>query len=157
MFWNNSMPQPSKILHEGWIYKKATGEGFFGRRNWAPRWAKLVEATVPENLEIGQPYSSLITTEPVPMLMMYWYENSVAPSSFILLDDCVTVPVDRSAEEWNSHCFDIVHLPAKRQTRSFSALNAPQRDEWVSKVNKLLSAHGRVTDQTSPINIANSD
>ncbi|GMH54490.1 hypothetical protein TrST_g2222 [Triparma strigata] len=140
-WFTQNLPQPTKVLHEGWIYKKATGEGFFGRRNWAPRWAKLVEAIVPPPVEgFSPPTQTAHSTEPVPVLMMYWYESSVTPSSFIVLDDCVTVPVDRSAEEWNSHCFDLVHLPAKRQTRSFSALNAAQRDEWVSKVNKVLSA-----------------
>ncbi|GMH79888.1 hypothetical protein TL16_g08310 [Triparma laevis f. inornata] len=139
-WFTQNLPQPTKVLHEGWIYKKATGEGFFGRRNWAPRWAKLVEAVLPSPEGGFAPSETPRSEEPVPCLMMYWYESSLTPSSFIVLDDCVTVPVDRSAEEWNSHCFDLVHLPAKRQTRSFSALNAAQRDEWVSKVNKILSA-----------------
>ena len=70
----------------------------------------------------------------VLMLMMFWYESSIAPSSWILLEDCVAVPVNRAAEDWNSHCFDCVHLPAIRQTRSFSALHANKRDEWVSVI-----------------------
>ena len=59
---------PTKILREGWIYKKATGVGFhnvFGRRNWAPRWAKLVLARMPG------------TGIDVPVLYFFWYEFSV--------------------------------------------------------------------------------
>ena len=55
------------------------------------------------------------------------------------MENCVTVPLDRQAEDWNSHCFDCVHLPDVRQTRSFSALSAHHRDEWVSVINKKLS------------------
>jgi hypothetical protein len=124
-------PKIKNIIHEGWIYKKATGEGWLGRRNWAPRWAKLVEADMPNGENIGRGN--------VLLLVMYWYETSVSPSSWVFLNNCVTVPLDRQAEDWNSYCFDCVHLPAVRQTRSFSALSANHRDEWVSVINKTLS------------------
>jgi hypothetical protein len=124
-------PKIKSIIHEGWIYKKATGEGWLGRRNWAPRWAKLVEADMPSE-EGGSGNDALL-------LVMYWYETSVSPSSWVFLKNCVTVPLDRQAEDWNSYCFDCVHLPAVRQTRSFSALSAKHRDEWVSAINKTLS------------------
>jgi len=129
------------VLMEGWINKKATGEGFFGRRNWASRWAKLVIG-VPPTEEGGVAPAGGIE---VPMLLMYWYEYSPSPSSFIVLDQSIVVPVERpqmrvdGAEEENKHCFDIVHLPAKRVTRSFSSINVASRDEWVKKINVILN------------------
>jgi len=140
---DSNSPQILNVIHEGWIYKKATGEGWLGRRNWSPRWAKLVEADMPnaEAQEGGKDAEGkdLAEGKNVLLLAMFWYETSVAPSSWVFLTDCVTVPLDKLAEDWNSYCFECIHLPAMRQTRSFSALSAAHRDEWVSVINKTLS------------------
>lgn len=32
---------PKRILVEGWVHKKGTGNDFFGSRSWKPRWARL--------------------------------------------------------------------------------------------------------------------
>jgi len=31
-----------KVLAEGWVHKKGSGNDFFGSRAWKPRWARLV-------------------------------------------------------------------------------------------------------------------
>lgn len=137
-----------KVLLQGWLNKKATGEGFFGRRNWAPRYGKLVMGTPP----VAEGEAPGPKGKDVPMLLLYWFEASLSPSSFIVLDECIVVPVERKqsegllmVEEVHKHCLDVVHLPAKRVTRSFSAIDAAERDEWVSKINLLLN-HGGGTE-----------
>jgi hypothetical protein len=104
----------------------------------------------PKENEDGSPTSSSPTNvagsdEIVPMLLFYWFESSLHPSSFMVLDDSIVVPVERptvrvdGAEEGNKHCFDIVHLPAKRVTRSFSALDVASRDQWVKCLTTVMS------------------
>ena len=67
-FYDPSAPRIVEVIHEGWIYKKATGEGWLGRRNWAPRWAKLVEADMPDaDGRIGE--------KNILLLVMFWYES----------------------------------------------------------------------------------
>lgn len=122
---------PTKLLHEGWVYKKASGEGYhnvFGRRNWAPRWAKLVETNMPGS------------KVDVPAIYFFWFEFSTVPSSVFILDGCVCVPVDRREKEFNSFCFDIVHLPATRMGRSLSTMNVHDRDIWVVNVNEAIDS-----------------
>lgn len=34
--------QPRRILVEGWLHKKGTGNDWLGTKSWKPRWARLV-------------------------------------------------------------------------------------------------------------------
>jgi uncharacterized protein YbaR (Trm112 family) len=34
--------QPKRILVEGWLHKKGTGNDWIGSKSWKPRWARLV-------------------------------------------------------------------------------------------------------------------
>ena len=34
--------QPRRILVEGWLHKKGTGNDWLGSKSWKPRWARLV-------------------------------------------------------------------------------------------------------------------
>jgi hypothetical protein len=143
----------TEVIMEGWLNKKASGVGFFGRRSWASRWAKLVIGVAPKENTDGSPVNQRPVSPTnnkssdavVPMLLFYWFESSPNPSSFMVLDESVVVPVERptvrndGAEEGNKHCFDIVHLPAKRVTRSFSALDIESRDKWVKCLTTVMS------------------
>ena len=37
---------PQRILAEGWVHKKGTGNDFFGSRAWKPRYCRLVVSKV---------------------------------------------------------------------------------------------------------------
>lgn len=37
---------PRRIIAEGWVHKKGTGQDWIGSRSWKPRWARLVVSQV---------------------------------------------------------------------------------------------------------------
>ena len=93
------------------------------------------------------------------MLFFYWFEFSTVPSSYVVLDNCVAVPNDSggsasasaiasasASAEWNSFCFDIVHLPASKKTRSVSSVNLAERDKWIMGINTALAEYSDDTE-----------
>lgn len=119
-----------------------------GNRRWAPRWAKLALAR-----------ASLTSARRSPVLFFYWFEFSTVPSSYVVLDNCVAVPNDSggsasasaiasasASAEWNSFCFDIVHLPASKKTRSVSSVNLAERDKWIMGINTALAEYSDDTE-----------
>ena len=75
----------------------------------------------------------------VPLLQIYWFRESGTPSTVIMLDSTVVVPVDKDEmQTCNPYRFNIVH--AKNDdvvTRTFSAPKKA-RDEWVYCINSAL-------------------
>lgn len=143
-----------KILKSGWIHKKGTGNDWIGSRSWKSRWACLVLASV-EGFE----------TE-IPLLQIYWHQSSTFPSSNILLDSCVVVPMNRLDEDENNmtvnkFCFDIVKniydVSSEKVFRSFAVDDEKERNVWSStlveeitkyekrvKTNRIQKARSRV-------------
>lgn len=131
-----------KVLSEGWLHKKGTGNDWFWSTAWKPRWAQLVLADV-------QGYDVQ-----VPLLLMYWYPTSPMPSTVLSLDSTVVFPIDRKeddsdekVEEWNKHCFNILHARARQEDAAFNdqepitrTFTAPpkERDQWMHAISKAL-------------------
>ena len=79
----------------------------------------------------------------VPLLQIYWFRASETPSTVILLDSTVVLPVDKEeSETCFPHRFDVVHAKddesgGTRVTRSF-AIARKGRDQWVYAINSAL-------------------
>ena len=73
---------------------------------------------------------------------MYWFENSLSPSSSIILENCHVKPVNKDPAEWkNIHCFEIIchsnTVQEKAHPRIF-ATSADERNEWVYAINLAI-------------------
>mmetsp|Transcript_14521 Transcript_14521/g.22721 ORF Transcript_14521/g.22721 Transcript_14521/m.22721 type:complete len:437 (-) Transcript_14521:345-1655(-) len=143
---------PKRVLAEGLMHKKGTGKDWRGSTDWKLRYAKLALAQV-SGYEVE-----------VPILMIYWFRSSEKPSTVILLDSTVVVPVDlEDASEWNAFCFNIIHVRSENKeqtTRVFTVPSKKARDEWVYSINETLltfekakvQAHRELTERPkSPI------
>lgn len=137
----------SKVLVEGWLLKKGSGNDWLGDTKYKPRWARLVLANIP-----GQEVD-------VPVLNVYWFETSVTPSSTLFLDQAIAKPVDRDAEEWkNVHCFDIImesppqdisdQQDERQNMKRRFAASADERNEWIYAINVALAEFKRSKSQT---------
>lgn len=78
----------------------------------------------------------------VPLLQIYWFRASETPSTVILLDSTVVVPVDKEEEEtYYPHRFDVIHAKddgsGTRVTRTFS-VPKKGRDQWVYAITSAL-------------------
>lgn len=133
----------TKELASGWVHKKGSGNDWFGSRAWKPRWARLVLAKV-SGFDVD-----------VPLLLIYWYTSSPKPSTIIMLDSTVIMPVDRFKEkdkdgqnkaQWNTYCFDVVHVKKgspdaiKKQEKVTRTFTVPrkERNEWVFAISQAL-------------------
>jgi len=117
-----------RILAEGWLHKKGSGNDFFGSIRWKARYCRLILAKVD-----GLPVE-------VPLLLVYWYNSSDVPSTIITLDSTVCMAVDGDDERaWNYHCFNIIHAKGDsiEATRTFT-LPRKGRDAWVYAINQAL-------------------
>jgi len=78
----------------------------------------------------------------VPVLLIYWFPSSPNPSTTIVLDSTVVVPLDKSDKTlWNAHCLDIIHATSsdsKRITRRMTVGNQSARDAWVLTLTQAL-------------------
>jgi hypothetical protein len=120
-----------RVLAEGWVHKKGTGNDWMGSRSFKARWARLVLAKVDGFGEVD-----------VPLLQIYWFRASERPSTVILLDSTVVLPVDKEeSETCYPHRFHIVHAKddesGTRVARSF-AVARKGRDQWVYAINSAL-------------------
>uniref|UniRef100_A0A7S2R0E6 PH domain-containing protein n=1 Tax=Eucampia antarctica TaxID=49252 RepID=A0A7S2R0E6_9STRA len=129
-----------KILKSGWLHKKGTGNDWIRSRAWKSRWACLVLASV-----VGYEID-------VPILQIFWHRASTLPSSNILLDSSVIVPLNRSGEDENKiivnkFCFDIVstvtELDGGKVTRSFAVDDETERNQWSSALVKETADYGK--------------
>lgn len=146
-----------ETIVQGWLYKKGTGGDFSGRRWWKPRWITLALAETPN------------TSTPTPILISHRAPGVPYPASIIeLTASTVIMAIERtngdvsnskirpsthtglespSKEEWNRHCFQIVHThhqdnetTPKTTTRIFTA-PMEDRNEWVFAMNNALLGH----------------
>ena len=125
---------PKRILVEGWLHKKGTGNDWLASRGWKARWTRLVLAKV-DGYDIE-----------TPLLLIYWYPSSVQASTVIVLDSTVVLAVDlEDKKRWNSHRFEIRHATTRENTtlpvtRTFSAPKQG-RDAWVYAISQALLMH----------------
>jgi len=78
----------------------------------------------------------------VPLLLIYWFRATPTPSTVIMLDSTVVVPVDKDeTKTCNPYRFDVVHAKddeaGTRVTRTFS-VPKKGRDQWVYCINSAL-------------------
>mmetsp|Transcript_15391 Transcript_15391/g.32563 ORF Transcript_15391/g.32563 Transcript_15391/m.32563 type:complete len:561 (+) Transcript_15391:412-2094(+) len=156
----------TETIVQGWLYKKGTGGDWAGRRWWKPRWVTLALANNP---------SSIV---PTPILLSHRAPGVPYPVSIVeLTDSTVIMAIDRTSndtsasssgsnskeanerpgtptkEEWNRHCFQIVHTKQQHQetkknqgtsskhtTRIFTA-PLVERNEWVFAMNNALLSY----------------
>lgn len=141
----------SRVLVEGWLHKKGTGQDWLGSRAWKARWGRLLMAKVGD----ANDDDSSNNVE-VPLLVMYWYPSSVKPSTVILLESTVVVAVDQNSTTMkhshalNAHRFEIRHATGQWSgddkagvTRTFSAGNPKERDQWVYAIAQALLDHAK--------------
>mmetsp|Transcript_5233 Transcript_5233/g.7390 ORF Transcript_5233/g.7390 Transcript_5233/m.7390 type:complete len:433 (-) Transcript_5233:359-1657(-) len=130
---------PRRVLAEGLMHKKGTGKDWLGSTDWKLRYAKLALAQV-SGYEVE-----------VPILMIYWFRSSEKPSTVILLDSTVVVPIDlEDTSEWNAFMFNIIHVRSESKeqtTRVFTVQSKKARDAWVYAINDALLAFEKQKDQ----------
>jgi hypothetical protein len=130
---------PTRILAEGWLHKKGTGNDWLSSRGWKARWARLCLARV-DGYETD-----------VPLLLIYWFPVSDDPSTVIVLDHTVVMKVDKEDKSlWNSFRFEIRHVSKEGQetmaTRTFTAPRKG-RDAWVYAISNALLSYEKEKDQ----------
>ncbi|GKY93166.1 hypothetical protein MPSEU_000284600 [Mayamaea pseudoterrestris] len=147
---------PVRILAEGWLHKKGTGNDWLSSRGWKTRWARLCLARV-DGFE----------TE-VPLLLIYWFPISEDPSTIIVLDHTVVIKLDKEDQsQWNSFRFEVRHVSKEgRKTMVTRTFAAPRkgRDAWVYAISNALLYYEKKKDQvrkqairaTSPFQVERS-
>ena len=78
----------------------------------------------------------------MPLLLIYWFQYSEAPSTVISLDSTVVIPIDKDDSTlWNAFQWNVIHARDEQQcTRTFAAPRKG-RDTWVLKMNEALMAY----------------
>jgi len=123
-----------------WLQKKGSGKDIFGNKNWKQRWVRLAIAQVP-GYDVD-----------VPVILVSWH-NTINPSTIIILDSRIAVPVDRKESDdndWNEvFCFDVVQSGTtklstlsptsnKSSPRIFCCSTSEERDTWVKQINEAI-------------------
>lgn len=87
----------------------------------------------------------------VPLLMIYWYQGTSAPSNVIILDSTVAFPIDMDDQMgWDAFRFDIRNA---RTVASNTTLNrtfcAPKkaRDAWIYAISQALLVYEKANDK----------
>lgn len=145
----------TKCLKESWLHKKGSGNDVFGSKSWKARWCQLVLAEIPGYH--GQ----------VPLLLASWHSSLPKPSTIIVLEEKIAIPVDalhpnndgKDAEF--TYKFDIVseiHQGGlvSSCTRTFSAVNIDVRDDWVQNINDSICNYGRFKKSLALKNVTSS-
>jgi hypothetical protein len=128
-----------RVLAEGWVHKKGSGQDWLGSTSWKSRWARLVTARV-DGYDCD-----------VPLLLMYWHPSSPVVCTGIMLESAVSVPIDLDdKEKWNAFRFEIRHAASRQNvtlpvTRTFSAPKNG-RDAWVFAICEALLAYEKEKD-----------
>lgn len=119
-----------KVLIEGWIFKKGSGQDLICSRWWKSRWAELAIVKLAES-EID-----------IPALLIYWDPSNAVPTSFIRLDGAKVESEDTFNSVKHRHRFKIYpkNCSMEEDVRVFST-DANQRDEWVHVVNVAIQDH----------------
>jgi hypothetical protein len=126
-----------RVIVEGLLYKKGSGQDWLGSRGLKPRWTRLVVGRI-------EGYGDV----PVPMLCISWYPSSTSNSTVIVLDSAVVLAIDLSKSETvTQYRFEIRHASASRRnvslpmTRTFSAESRAARDTWVYEISQALLSY----------------
>lgn len=124
----------SKVLVEGILHKKGTGNDWLGSKAWKVRWARLALARVD-----GE-------AVPVPMLLISWYSTGTS-STTILLKNTVVL----ANEKKTSFRFEIRDTKTQL-SRFFVAPSRKARDAWVYSISQaLLSYEKQKASHTQPL------
>ena len=139
---------PTRILAEGWLHKKGTGNDWLSSRGWKTRWTRLCLARVDG-----------FDTE-VPLLLIYWFPSSEDPSTVIVLDHTVVLKFDKEDKSlWNSFRFEIRHVSKEgNETRASRTFAAPRkyRDCWVYAISDALLSYEKEKHQARKQRLAAS-
>jgi hypothetical protein len=126
-----------RVIVEGLLYKKGSGQDWLGSRGLKPRWTRLVVGRI-------EGYGDV----PVPMLCISWYPSSTSNSTVIVLDSAVVLAIDLSKSDTvTQYRFEIRHASASRRnvslpmTRTFSAESRAARDTWVYEISQALLSY----------------
>lgn len=140
-----------KVLAEGWLNKKGSGQDFICSRRWKSRWAELAIVKLPHN------------KMDVPALLMYWHPSNTIPTSFITLHGADVTSNDDGSEDFK-HRFKILTMDSYNEddARIFSTENNQKnvRDEWVHVINiAIRDYHTRLEEgiNANPIKMRNSE
>jgi len=124
--------EATKILMEGWMHKKGSGNDIFGSVRWKERFCRLILAEV-EGISVQ-----------VPLLLVFWYDFSFSePSTIITLWDsstvCMAVDNGNANDAWNYRCFNIIHCAKDNSSNSnIRTFTCHNRDKWVYEINQAL-------------------
>ena len=134
-----------KILAEGWLQKKGSGNDWLKTTKWKYRWAQLALTTVP-GYDVD-----------VPVLHLFWHPSFGAPSTSINLDGKIVT----TSNVHDVYSFDIVFVNSKENCRStksmmmmnvssivnamgpwnirtFATSELKDRNEWITQINRAL-------------------
>jgi hypothetical protein len=84
----------NRVLAEGWMEKKGTGNGWFGSTTWKQRWVQLALTSIP-----GYDLD-------VPVLHVYWHDSLPVPSMSLNLEKTVVV----AGYDGDKPIFNIIHV-----------------------------------------------
>jgi len=137
-----------KVLAEGWLLKKGSGQDFICSRRWKSRWAELAIVKLPHH------------KMDVPALLMYWHPSSTIPTSFIPLNKTDIMPLDHDEEDCR-YRFKISNVDSfnVEDARIFST-DKTLRDEWVHVMNiAIRDYHTRLNEgiKEKEFNMRNSE
>jgi len=151
---------PKRILAEGWLQKKGSGEDWMGSRGWKARWGRLcMVQVVDEKSAMNKHWDLQKQAEQmiqVPLLLLYWFPTSTNVSTAIVLDSTVVLPIDlEDNSRWNPFRFEIQHATSQENTtlptkRTFAAPQT-ERDAWVYAISQALLTFAKEKDQARKI------
>lgn len=136
--------QVATSILEGWLYKKGSGNDFFGSKSWKPRWCNLVLGSIASH------------KEQIPMLLVSWHPSMPA-STIYILHSRIAIAINRKQDDSEDSeelfCFDIVAPYANTRSRedrdniqnlsrSFSG-SQNERNRWVQQINETVKDYER--------------
>jgi len=115
-----------KVLADGWLWKKGSGNDIVCSRRWKHRWAELALIQKGEDTD-------------VPALLLYWHPTYAVPTTYIALDGAqITQMDDENCGSFKSR-FAILTRESicLEDVRIFSA-ESKERDEWIHIINVAM-------------------
>jgi len=127
----------SEVLHEGWLYKKGSGNDWLSSTSWKSRYGKLVLADI-EGYLIDVP------------ILMFHRSPYLAATSAINLDSTMVLPIetrehyeeeDLPSEE--SFLFEIIHIRGE-QTNHYRRIQEQQQQHNERIASRKFSTAARI-------------
>ncbi|KAH8063211.1 hypothetical protein JL722_2374 [Aureococcus anophagefferens] len=126
---------PLAATMSGWLLKKGSGRGVFGRRTWRRRFVELVDGPAGPSLEYFR-------DPPAP-------GAARRPLGAVVLDGCrVEDRAYDGSDAPRGFYFDAVHATAP--ARCFCASSEPERKFWGNAIGVALDAHAKALRDASP-------